>query len=78
MYLKSKGVFIIPIKYLEYFKAQGIIEPEDIESCLSATDIESSIMTDEDTYHEEYYDSINDVIEALLQLAKFHPHLLNK
>lgn len=55
-----------------------MIEPEDIESCLSATDIESSIMTDEDTYHEEYYDSINDVIEALLQLAKFHPHLLNK
>lgn len=71
-------MFIIPIKYVEYLKAQGITEPEDIESCLSATGIEISIMTDEDTYHEGYYDSINDAIEALLQLAKIHPHLLNK
>ena len=71
-------MFIIPIKYLEYLKAQGITEPEDIESCLSATGIEISVMTDEDTCHEGYYDSINDAIEALLQLAKIHPHLLNK
>ena len=71
-------MFIIPLEYLEYLKSQGIIDPEDIESCLSAIGIEISIMYEDDTCHEGYYDSINEAIEALLKLAKIHPQLLNK
>ena len=71
-------MFIIPIEYVEYFKSQGITEPEDVEGCLSATGIEISVMYEDDTCHEGYYDSINEAIEALLKLAKIHPQLLNK
>ena len=71
-------MFIIPIEYVEYLKAQGITDPEDIESCLSATGIEISVMYEDDTCHEGYYDSINEAIEALLKLTKIHPQLLNK
>lgn len=35
-------------------------------------------MYEDDTFHEGYYDSINEAIEALLKLAKIHPQLLNK
>lgn len=62
--------------YKTYLKAQGIEEAEDIKSCLDATGIEISIMYEDDVVHEGYYDSINEAINTLVSLSKFHPHLV--
>ena len=69
-------MFAISLKWLKYLEAQGVTDPEDIESCLSATGIEISIMYEDGTEHEGYYDSINEAIEALISLSKLYPQLI--
>ena len=46
-------------QYKEYLASIGITDPEDVDSCLSATGIEISIMYEDDTFHEGYYSSID-------------------
>ena len=62
-------------QYKAYLESLGITDQEDIDSCLSATGIEISIMYDEGIEHEGYYHSIDDAIEALQELRKLHPQL---
>ena len=62
-------------QYKEYLASVGITDPEDVDSCLSATGIEISVMYEDDTFHEGYYDSIDDAIKALCDLKRLHPQL---
>ena len=61
--------------YEQELRDNGIIDPEDINSCLSATGIEISVLSEYDTEHEGYYDSIDEAIDALNKLRKLHPQL---
>ena len=62
-------------QYKEYLASIGITDPEDVDSCLSATGIEIRVMYEDEDEHEGYYSSIDDAIKALCDLKRLHPQL---